>query len=75
MSHSRARPSAGLSLCVAPVVTVGINPVDRDHFPGLDMYDGDLLGVDEEEHAFALLRDTDSEVVESSCSAGICQGG
>ncbi len=60
MSLTRARPSAGLSLCVAPVAAIGVDGVCCDDLPGVEVGDGDGVLVDEREDAFAAVGGPDA---------------
>lgn len=70
MSLTRARPSAGLLLLVAPVASGRVDVVGADDFAGVEVGDGHGGGVDERDDAFATVSDADAEVMHA---AGVAQ--
>ncbi len=63
MSLTRARPSAGLSLLVAPVAAGGVDVVFAEDLAGAELDDGDAGRVGEGEDGFAGVSGADAEVV------------
>jgi hypothetical protein len=73
MSSSRLgpRPSAGVSLLVAPVGPLGLDAMGREDLAGVERDDGDLPLVDDGQDAAAAMGSTDAQVMQA---AGPAQG-